>query len=65
MNHNQQKTKFNAFNVMTRDVQKPEILAPAGNRASVLAALAAGADAIYCGLKRFSARMEAMNFAVA
>ena len=65
MNHNQQKTKFNAFNVMTRDAQKPEILAPAGNRASFLAALAAGADAIYCGLKRFSARMEAKNFAVA
>ena len=42
--------------------KKPEILAPAGNRASFLAALAAGADAVYCGLKRFSARMEAKNF---
>ena len=41
---------------------KPEILAPAGSRASFLAALAAGADAIYCGLKQFSARMEAKNF---
>ena len=40
----------------------PEILAPAGNKASFLAALAAGADAIYCGLKQFSARMEAKNF---
>jgi putative protease len=40
----------------------PEILAPAGNRPAFLAALAAGADAIYCGLKRFSARMEAQNF---
>ncbi len=41
---------------------KPEILAPAGSRASFLAALAAGADAVYCGLKSFSARMEAKNF---
>jgi len=40
----------------------PAILAPAGNKASFLAAVAAGADAIYCGLKLFSARMEAKNF---
>jgi len=40
----------------------PEILAPAGNQASFLAAIAARADAIYCGLKLFSARMEAKNF---
>lgn len=40
----------------------PEILAPAGNRASFLAALSAGADAVYCGLKTFSARMQAENF---
>ena len=42
----------------------PLILAPAGNRAAFLAALAAGADAIYCGLKHFSARMEAKNFTI-
>lgn len=41
---------------------RPEILAPAGCRASFLAAIAAGTDAIYCGLKIFSARMEAENF---
>ncbi len=40
----------------------PSILAPAGNRDAFLAAVAAGADAIYCGLKHFSARMEAKNF---
>ena len=34
----------------------PLILAPAGNRAAFLAALAAGADAVYCGLKSYSAR---------
>jgi putative protease len=41
---------------------KPEILAPAGSKDAFLAALAAGADAIYCGLKSFSARMAAKNF---
>jgi len=43
---------------------KPEILAPAGQEASFLAALAAGADAVYCGLKHFSARSEADNFSL-
>jgi len=40
----------------------PEILAPAGSRSSFLAAMAAGADAVYCGLKQYSARMAAKNF---
>ncbi|MFP4668224.1 MAG: peptidase U32 family protein [Desulfobacterales bacterium] len=44
--------------------KKPEILAPAGDRESFLAALAAGADAVYCGLKQFSARMAAENFEI-
>ena len=43
---------------------RPAILAPAGNKASFLAALAAGADEIYCGLKQFSARMEVKNFLI-
>ncbi len=42
----------------------PEILAPAGNKDAFLAALAAGADAIYCGLTQFSARMKAKNFSI-
>jgi putative protease len=46
----------------TNNLTKPEILAPAGNRASFLSAIAAGADAVYCGLKQFSARMAAPNF---
>jgi len=46
------------------EILLPEILAPAGNRDSFLAALAAGADAVYCGLKLFSARMEAKNFTI-
>ena len=44
---------------------KPLILAPAGNKASFLAAVAAGADAVYCGLKQYSARMAAKNFTFA
>ncbi|MDR3073856.1 MAG: U32 family peptidase [Deltaproteobacteria bacterium] len=43
-------------------VHRPEILAPAGDASSVLAAFAAGADAVYLGLKHFSARMAADNF---
>jgi len=50
------------MSIKEKQDQSPEILAPAGNRASFLAAVAAGADAIYCGLKSFSARMEAKNF---
>ena len=42
--------------------ERPEILAPAGDVPSFLAGLAAGADAIYLGLKNFSARMQAENF---
>ncbi|SMC41964.1 putative protease [Desulfocicer vacuolatum DSM 3385] len=43
---------------------KPLILAPAGDENTFLAAVAAGADAVYCGLKIFSARMEAGNFSM-
>lgn len=42
----------------------PEIMAPAGDSASYLAGVAAGADAIYVGLKHFSARMQATNFSI-
>jgi putative protease len=40
----------------------PELLAPAGNIACALAALEAGADAVYLGLKKFSARDRSENF---
>ncbi len=39
-----------------------EILAPAGDEAAFFAALDAGADAIYLGLRSFSARANAANF---
>ncbi|MFM2161269.1 MAG: family peptidase, partial [Pseudomonadota bacterium] len=44
----------------------PEILAPAGDAASLAAALAAGADAVYLGLDEgMNARARAQNFPVA
>ena len=45
---------------MKRDA--PELLAPAGTPDAAWAALAYGADAVYAGLPRFSARAEAGNF---
>ena len=44
-----------------RDV---ELLAPAGNFETALAAFEAGADAVYCGLTEFSARAFADNFGI-
>jgi putative protease len=40
----------------------PELLAPAGEPDSAFAAFQYGADAVYLGLRRFSARAEAVNF---
>ena len=44
----------------TRSV--PELLAPAGSPACLPAAVAGGADAVYLGVGRFSARARAQNF---
>jgi len=41
---------------------KPELLAPAGDRTCLLAAVENGADAVYFGLQRFNARIRANNF---
>lgn len=43
-------------------VPPSELLAPAGSIEAFFAALEAGADAVYCGLKDFSARARARNF---
>ncbi len=40
----------------------PELLAPAGSFDAALAAFTYGADAVYLGLNRFSARADATNF---
>lgn len=42
--------------------KKPELLAPAGSRAALEAAIEAGADAVYFGADAFNARMRAENF---
>lgn len=41
--------------------KKIELLAPGGDVDSIKAAIAAGADAIYCGLNKFNARNRAEN----
>ncbi|GAC1347208.1 MAG: U32 family peptidase [Myxococcales bacterium] len=50
---------------MARILPEPELLAPAGDEESLRAAVAAGADAVYFGLRGgFNARARAGNFAV-
>lgn len=44
--------------------QKMEVLAPAGGRPQLFAALEAGADAVYFGLKNLNARRGASNFSL-
>jgi U32 family peptidase len=41
--------------------RKIELLAPGGDVDSIKASIAAGADAVYCGLDRFNARSRAAN----
>ncbi|MFW9603687.1 MAG: peptidase U32 family protein [Trichlorobacter sp.] len=43
---------------------KPELLAPCGSLEAFFAAAEAGADAVYMGLKEFSARARAKNFTI-
>lgn len=43
-------------------IKIPELLAPAGNMNSFIAAIESGADAVYIGAKEFSARHNAENF---
>ncbi|HEX4386776.1 MAG TPA: peptidase U32 family protein, partial [Myxococcales bacterium] len=50
---------------MAKILKKPELLAPAGDEECLRAAVAAGADAVYFGLRGgFNARARADNFAV-
>ncbi|MBN1982125.1 MAG: U32 family peptidase [Chitinivibrionales bacterium] len=41
-----------------------ELIAPAGSFSCAYHAFSAGADAVYCGLKEFSARKAAVNFTI-
>jgi putative protease len=45
-------------------LKTPELLAPAGNMESLVAAVENGADAVYLGIKDFSARAYAGNFSI-
>ncbi len=47
---------------MRRKTKLPELLAPAGSMPALVAAVNAGADAVYVGGKSFSARAFAKNF---
>lgn len=45
-------------------LNRPELLAPAGSLESFYAAMDYGADAVYLGLRKFSARDNAVNFSM-
>lgn len=47
---------------MKSSYSKPELLAPTGSLESFFAAMETGADAVYAGLRDFSARARAKNF---
>jgi putative protease len=49
---------------LSKGTKRPELLAPAGSLESFFAAVDGGADAIYIGLKEFSARAKAKNFSL-
>lgn len=49
---------------MQTEAWKPELVAPAGNQESLVAAVENGADAVYLGVKQFNARQRADNFDV-
>ncbi len=49
---------------MKKDSSKYELLAPAGGFSQLVAAVNAGADAVYFGLKEFSMRVNAKNFEI-
>ena len=47
---------------MKRKQSLPELLSPAGSFDALIAAVSAGADAVYIGGKSFGARAYAKNF---
>lgn len=47
---------------LTPDIKIPELLAPAGSFEKMVTAIHYGADAVYCGGKKFSLRAHAANF---
>ncbi|RII25395.1 MAG: peptidase U32 [Geobacter sp.] len=47
---------------IANELKKPELLSPAGSLEAFFAAMEKGADAVYAGLREFSARAKAKNF---
>ena len=58
-------TSYRCENMTLSKQKQLELLAPAGSLESFFAALESGADAVFCGLKSFSARAKAKNFTLA
>jgi putative protease len=56
------QTQAETKNRKLRAAAKPELLAPAGDRTCLAAAIENGADAVYFGLARHNARARATNF---
>lgn len=55
--------EYHIIKPMKNDTQKKvELLAPAGSPEALIAAIDAGADAVYLGLQNFNARKRAKNF---
>ena len=56
---------WTAHPIATPDGRRPELLAPAGGRSQLEAAVRFGADAVYLAADRFGLRQRAENFALA
>ena len=54
----------NSTKISIYDMKQFELLAPAGDFPSMIAAVSAGTDAVYFGLREFNMRDSAKNFAV-
>jgi putative protease len=66
--HKAYKAKNNLYSIPMKKISskksKYELLAPAGDFASLIAAISAGADSVYFGLKDFNMRANAKNFSI-
>ena len=52
------------FRIKMINLNKPELMAPAGSWESLMAAIKAGADSVYLGMKEFNMRANAKNFSL-
>ena len=50
--------------MLSNNIKTPCLLAPGGDYDSVMAAICAGADEVYCGVDRFNARRRASNISL-